>query len=93
MAENEENFLLGQKCSMPFSADSNYSWADAVATVLEAYKEFSPKLYKIAKDFFDNNWIDVPPRDGKRSGAFVLLFAQNRIRILCLILPEKEMTC
>ena len=55
---------------LPFSADSNYSWADAVATVLEAYKEFSPKLYKIAKDFFDNNWIDVPPRDGKRSGAF-----------------------
>ncbi len=25
---------------------------------------------KIAQEFFDNAWIDVPPRDGKRSGAF-----------------------
>jgi oligoendopeptidase F len=55
---------------LPFSADIHYTWDEAVKTVLDAYKEFSPKLYKIAKDFFDNNWIDVPPRDGKRSGAF-----------------------
>lgn len=55
---------------LPFSADINYTWEDAVKTVLDAYKEFSPKLYNIAKDFFENNWIDVPPRDGKRSGAF-----------------------
>lgn len=55
---------------LPFSEDVHYTWDDAVKIVLNAYKEFSPKLYKIAKDFFDNNWIDVPPRDGKRSGAF-----------------------
>lgn len=55
---------------LPFSADVNYTWEEAVKTVLDAYKEFSPKLYNIAKDFFINNWIDVPPRDGKRSGAF-----------------------
>ena len=55
---------------LPFSADINYTWDEAVKIVLNAYKEFSPKLYNIAKDFFDNNWIDVPPRDGKRSGAF-----------------------
>lgn len=55
---------------LPFSADINYTWEEAVEIVLKAYKEFSPKLYNIAKDFFDNNWIDVPPRDGKRSGAF-----------------------
>ena len=55
---------------LPFSADINYSWDEAVKIVLNAYKEFSPKLYNIAKDFFDHNWIDVPPRDGKRSGAF-----------------------
>ncbi len=55
---------------LPFSADINYTWDEAVKIVLDAYKEFSPKLYDIAKDFFDNNWIDVPPRDGKRSGAF-----------------------
>ena len=55
---------------LPFSADINYTWEEAVKTVLDAYKEFSPKLYDIAKDFFDNSWVDVPPRDGKRSGAF-----------------------
>ena len=55
---------------LPFSADVEYTWNEAVEIVLKAYKEFSPKLYNIAKDFFDNNWVDVPPRDGKRSGAF-----------------------
>lgn len=55
---------------LPFSNDINYSWDEAVKIVLNAYKEFSPKLYNIAKDFFDHNWVDVPPRDGKRSGAF-----------------------
>ena len=55
---------------LPFSEDITYTWDEAVKIVLDAYKEFSPKLYSIAKDFFDNNWIDVPPRDGKRSGAF-----------------------
>lgn len=55
---------------LPFVEDANYSWDEAVETVLSAYKGFSPKLYDIAKDFFVNQWIDVPPRDGKRSGAF-----------------------
>ena len=55
---------------LPFADDAEYSWHEAVSTVLEAYRNFSPKLYEIAKDFFDHDWIDVPPRDGKRSGAF-----------------------
>lgn len=55
---------------LPFSSDTAYCWDDAVSVVLEGYNKFSPKLGKIAQDFFDHNWIDVPPRDGKRSGAF-----------------------
>lgn len=55
---------------LPFADDAEYSWAQSVSIVLDAYKSFSPELYEIAKDFFDNAWIDVPPRDGKRSGAF-----------------------
>ena len=55
---------------LPFSSDICYTWDEAVQIVLQAYKEFSPRLYDIAKDFFAKNWIDVPPRDGKRSGAF-----------------------
>ena len=55
---------------LPIEDDKSYSWDDAVETVLKAYKEFSPKLYNIAKEFFDKPWIDVAPKDGKRSGAF-----------------------
>ena len=50
--------------------DKEYKWDESVDMVLSAYKEFSPKLYNIAKDFFENNWIDVAPKKGKRSGAF-----------------------
>jgi oligoendopeptidase F len=38
--------------------------------VLEAFGRFSPKLRELTVPFFEKNWIDVPPRDGKRSGAF-----------------------
>jgi len=55
---------------LPFSSDVTYSWKDAVDTVLKGYYGFSDKLGMIAQEFFDNAWIDVPPRDGKRSGAF-----------------------
>ena len=55
---------------LPFSSDVSYSWNEAVQTVLSGYEKFSPKLKKNAEDFFKNNWIDVPPRDGKRSGAY-----------------------
>ena len=55
---------------LPFDVDAEYSWDEAVQTVLKAYKEFSPKLYNIAKEFFENRWIDVAPKQGKRSGAF-----------------------
>ena len=56
--------------TLAFADHAESSWHEAVSTVLEAYRNFSPKLYEIAKDFFDHDWIDVPPRDGKRSGAF-----------------------
>lgn len=55
---------------LPIEDDKSYSWEEAVQTVLKAYKEFSPKLHQIAKEFFENPWIDVAPKDGKRSGAF-----------------------
>lgn len=55
---------------LPFSSDATYSWDEAVKTVLKGYEKFSPELKKIAEDFFKLGWIDVPPRDGKRSGAY-----------------------
>lgn len=55
---------------LPFSSDKTYTWDQAVRLVLAGYEKFSPKLKNIAEDFFANNWVDVPPRDGKRSGAY-----------------------
>ncbi|MBP5699192.1 MAG: M3 family oligoendopeptidase, partial [Alphaproteobacteria bacterium] len=55
---------------LPIETDREYSWNDAVKIVLSAYKEFSPKLYDVAHEFFVNPWIDVAPKEGKRSGAF-----------------------
>lgn len=55
---------------LPIEDDKSYSWDEAVQIVLNAYNEFSPKLYQVAKEFFENPWIDVAPKDGKRSGAF-----------------------
>lgn len=59
---------------LPFSSDRHYGWDESVKIVLDAYERFSPKLRKLAEPFFDKSksWIDVPPRDGKRSGAFAM---------------------
>jgi oligoendopeptidase F len=55
---------------LPGELKQIYSWEEAVNIVLAAYQTFSPQLAEIAKSFFDNNWIDVPVKHGKRSGAF-----------------------
>ena len=59
---------------LPFADDKLYTWEESVQIVLEAYGKFSAKLQTLAKPFFDyeHSWIDVPPRDGKRSGAFAM---------------------
>ena len=59
---------------LPFADDKLYTWDESVNIVLEAYRSFSEELYTTALPFFDkeHSWIDVPPRDGKRSGAFAM---------------------
>ena len=55
---------------LPESDDSYIPYEEAKNIVLKAYNEFSPEIAKIGQMFFDKNWIDVPPRKGKDSGAF-----------------------
>jgi len=55
---------------LPEDDDRIVPWPEAVDTVLGAYGAFSPDLADLGKRFFDNNWIDVPVRPGKMSGAF-----------------------
>ncbi len=55
---------------MPFHANIKYSFEEAKNITLEAYSEFSPRMARIAKAFFEKNWIDAPVREFKDSGAF-----------------------
>jgi oligoendopeptidase F len=47
-----------------------FSWDQAKGTVLSAYSGFAPQMAQIAERFFEERWIDAPPRPGKNSGAF-----------------------
>jgi oligoendopeptidase F len=50
--------------------DVRVEWPEASGLVLDAYNSFSPRLGALAERFFDEHWIDAPPRAGKRGGAF-----------------------
>jgi oligoendopeptidase F len=55
---------------LPDADDSRITWFEAKDTVLGAYSDFAPEMADIAGRFFDERWIDAPPRPGKNSGAF-----------------------
>lgn len=52
------------------TSEESYSWEQSRELVLGAFADFSPALESSAARFFDERWIDVPPRPGKRGGAF-----------------------
>ena len=55
----------------PLSEDTTQvDWPDAKQLVLDAFTDFSSETGEIIARFFDESWIDAPPRDGKRPGAF-----------------------
>jgi len=47
-----------------------YDFEKSKKIILKAFKKFSPCFADIAKKAFDEGWIDVLPKDGKRGGAF-----------------------
>ena len=50
--------------------DVEVAWEQARDVVLDCYSSFSGELGDLARRFFDEDWIDVPPRPGKVTGAF-----------------------
>jgi oligoendopeptidase F len=50
--------------------DESFEWDEARQIVLDSFGDFSPILADTARQFFDDNWIDAPPRPNKRGGAF-----------------------
>ena len=50
--------------------DESFDWDEAKQIVLDSFGDFSPVLADTARPFFDEQWIDAPPRPSKRGGAF-----------------------
>jgi len=52
------------------SIERRYSYAEARELVLDSYGSFSPRAQAIVSRFFDEGWIDAPPRPTKFFPAF-----------------------
>jgi len=55
---------------LPEADNEKRPWSSAKETVLASYDRFEPGMAAIAEQFFDKNWIDADPAEGKNSGAF-----------------------
>jgi oligoendopeptidase F len=66
----------------------NWSYERSVPFVLEQFASFSPKMNMLAQRAFDENWIDVPPSNGKRDGAFCMGLRGDESRILTNFKPS-----
>ncbi len=49
-----------------------FSWDEAKTFVVDTFKKYSEDLAVFAERAFAENWCDVPPRKGKRGGAFCM---------------------
>ncbi|HEY1521995.1 MAG TPA: M3 family oligoendopeptidase [Solirubrobacteraceae bacterium] len=57
--------------SAPLSTDDiTVSYQESRDLVLDTYSSFSPEAGRVLRRFFDERWIDAPPRPHKRGGAF-----------------------
>jgi oligoendopeptidase F len=52
------------------SEEALFSYGESRELVLDTYAEFSPEAGRVVRRFFDERWIDAPPRPHKRGGAF-----------------------
>lgn len=50
--------------------DEHYGWEQSRDLVLDSFGSFSSEMERLARRFFDEQWIDAPVRPGKRGGAF-----------------------
>ena len=70
--------LLGHKDGLPFydlyapviEKEMKFTFEEGRDFILKNFRSFSDNLADFAKKAFDNNWIDVYPKEGKVGGAF-----------------------
>ena len=70
--------LLGYDNGLPFydmfapigSVNISFTYEEAINYIIKNFKTFSNKLADYVENAYENNWMDVEPREGKRGGAF-----------------------
>ena len=53
-----------------FETKEKKTWDEAKQMVHDSFASFSPVMAETANKFFEGNWIDAEPRQGKSGGAF-----------------------
>ncbi|MCR3905750.1 MAG: M3 family oligoendopeptidase [Tenericutes bacterium] len=74
----QKSKYLGHETNLPFydmfapvgKLEKTYSYEEAQAIIKEAFYGYSKRLGDFATRAFDQEWIDVYPKKGKRGGAF-----------------------
>ncbi|WP_195264308.1 MULTISPECIES: M3 family oligoendopeptidase [unclassified Clostridium] len=83
--------ILGHKSGLPFydlyapviNKEMKFSYEEGKAFVEKNFRSFSDNLADFVVNAFNNNWIDVMPKEGKVGGAFCeSIKAINESRIL-----------
>ena len=70
--------LLGHNNGLPFydlfapvgEATRSYTIEEAKQTLMEELGKFNPEMAKFVDNAFEQDWIDLYPREGKTGGAF-----------------------
>ncbi len=69
-------------------ADMEWSYDEGAAFVSKNFRKFSARLADYADRAFNENWIDVEPRAGKRDGAFCMWLVGDQSRVLMNYKPS-----
>lgn len=82
--------LLGHTNGLPFfdifapvgKSQMTYTYPEAMKFIVDTYRDVSPRLADFVQHAYDNDWLDIEPRPGKRGGAFcsnLHVIGQSRI--------------
>ena len=63
-------------------APAALTWDEGVATVRDAFADYSAQLGGLVTRALDERWIDAEARDGKAGGAFCMSFIGDRSLVL-----------
>lgn len=66
----EKLFDYDRYAPLPYLPQRIVDWEKSKKIVLDAFRNFSPKMASVASLFFDKHWIHAPVIPGKTGGAF-----------------------